>query len=839
MKKLISLLLALAMMFSLAMPAMAVEITGDTQKDVYATFTPEIAISDIVFTGDTVEYDAVTNTYTVYIPFTTSGYSEVTATMEISGTNLKYYQDAENVFLKSIINSAGLEQTVEILLKNFADVEYQDGKVVAPSEVNFAFDGISAKFSFSNDEGKTYSDEITVDYKVAWPVLIEGETKNGTVTVDDEFIGEGDIVNLIVTPDEGYELGELIVKDNINNEPVDVTDNTFEMPYGGVNITATFKEAVVSYVVYCGMTANGYVDISHGIATAGETVTVEVYPSENYELDTLTVTDADYNDVTVTKVEGKENTYTFTMPASDVSVMPTFKKIEYTITIDENIANGTVTADRETAAYGDTVTLTVEADAKYELDTLTVTYGDGNAVTVNNDNTFTMPASAVTVTAAFKALPVSSAAISWGSLEFVYTDGENGSKDGYWSCAAGADKITVENTGDTALNASVAYNKEPAYAEISGSFDKTSADLNPAAAETFTLTVSGEPRQAIPAGTKVGTVTVTIEKAEDVPTPPASDEIAITGVALGGDCVTLNGTTYTITAPAGESVVWAAVTVSGTNLKKIVDENLSNHSVYLLQNGTPTTGVEVCFAYTYNENDGSLFYGKAIAVIPKFAGKTYDLVYSNDNDMTWTDTGYDVVVVVEEAPNPPAADEGITTAAELKSALEAGGEVKLGSDITLEEYVGIENATALDLNGKTITLQGDGYLSVYEATLSVKNGTIQTNTGSALECRYNSILTMDQCTLQSPDYYALYLIGSTAVITNSTLSGGVAVQYAYTPSVLTAVTNVTITDNDYENGLSVGTGCSATVGFDPTSILTPYYNKGTVTDNGDGTWTVA
>ena len=327
MKKLISLLLTLAMMFSLAMPAMAVETTGDTQKDVYATFTPEIAISDIVFTGDTVEYDAVTNTYTVYIPFTTSGYSEVTATMEISGTNLKYYQDAENVFLKSIINSAGLEQTVEILLKNFADVEYQDGKVVAPSEVNFAFDGISAKFSFSNDEGKTYSDEITVDYKVAWPVLIEGETENGTVTVDDEFIGEGDIVNLIVTPDEGYELGELIVKDNINNEPVDVTDNTFEMPYGGVNITATFKEDVEYYNVnvYLGVFAKGDVYVSHDMATAGETVTVEVYPSENYELDTLTVTDADYNDVTVTKVEGKENTYTFTMPASDVTIKVKFK----------------------------------------------------------------------------------------------------------------------------------------------------------------------------------------------------------------------------------------------------------------------------------------------------------------------------------------------------------------------------------------------------------------------------------------------------------------------------------------------------------------------------------
>ena len=47
MKKIISMLLALAMMFSLAMPAMAVEITGDTSKNVTATYNPVITIGDI------------------------------------------------------------------------------------------------------------------------------------------------------------------------------------------------------------------------------------------------------------------------------------------------------------------------------------------------------------------------------------------------------------------------------------------------------------------------------------------------------------------------------------------------------------------------------------------------------------------------------------------------------------------------------------------------------------------------------------------------------------------------------------------------------------------------
>ncbi|MFR6165486.1 MAG: InlB B-repeat-containing protein [Subdoligranulum sp.] len=54
---------------------------------------------------------------------------------------------------------------------------------------------------------------------------------------------------------------------------------------------------------------------------------------------------------------------TFKMPAADVKVTAEYveKKPEaYTVTV--KVTNGTVTADKETAAAGDTVTLTVEAD---------------------------------------------------------------------------------------------------------------------------------------------------------------------------------------------------------------------------------------------------------------------------------------------------------------------------------------------------------------------------------------------------------------------------------------------------------------------------------------------
>ncbi len=82
-------------------------------------------------------------------------------------------------------------------------------------------------------------------------------------------------------------------------------------------------------------------------------------------------------------------------------VIPTLAT--YTVTIRE-CDHGTVTAEPVEAAEDTVVTLTVTPEQDYVLDTLAVTDEGGGAVTVNN-NQFTMPASNVTVTAAFKKAP--------------------------------------------------------------------------------------------------------------------------------------------------------------------------------------------------------------------------------------------------------------------------------------------------------------------------------------------------------------------------------------------------------------------------------------------------
>lgn len=91
----------------------------------------------------------------------------------------------------------------------------------------------------------------------------------------------------------------------------------------------------------------------------------------------------------------------------------------YSITLPESFEYGSVTCDKESAAEGETVTLTVTPDENYELESLTVTTVDGNEPSgapmlaprranvdynagENGTYTFLMPAAPVTVNATFK-----------------------------------------------------------------------------------------------------------------------------------------------------------------------------------------------------------------------------------------------------------------------------------------------------------------------------------------------------------------------------------------------------------------------------------------------------
>lgn len=83
---------------------------------------------------------------------------------------------------------------------------------------------------------------------------------------------------------------------------------------GGSSAPTTFENTVAD-------STHGSVSINKNNARAGEIVTINVNPDQGYTLETITVTDRNGKNIPVTAEDGK---YTFTMPASKVTIEATF-----------------------------------------------------------------------------------------------------------------------------------------------------------------------------------------------------------------------------------------------------------------------------------------------------------------------------------------------------------------------------------------------------------------------------------------------------------------------------------------------------------------------------------
>ncbi|MDY4232194.1 MAG: hypothetical protein SOX66_00125 [Gemmiger qucibialis] len=274
---------------------------------------------------------------------------------------------------------------------------------------------------------------VTKNAKTYAVKVADGVT-NGKLEITDpkadlDKVTAGTTITVVATPKDGYTLtADGVVVTYGDNQTLKATPDTekantytFAMPAGDATVSAAFEEVKKYNVTVAGTVENGTVGVEPKTAAAKDVVTVTVTPNTNFKYTDgslkATYTDGgtkkEINDFKA--VDGKENTYTFEMPAADVTVSAAFEPVKvetYSVTINPS-DNGTVTADKTAdLKAGDTVTLTVTpADDMYKLAQLAekglvIKAGESTDVTYTagekpNTYTFEMPAADVTVTAKF------------------------------------------------------------------------------------------------------------------------------------------------------------------------------------------------------------------------------------------------------------------------------------------------------------------------------------------------------------------------------------------------------------------------------------------------------
>lgn len=235
-----------------------------------------------------------------------------------------------------------------------------------------------------------YAKFVAVDYTVTYPE----DTDAFTITDKSATTAHvGDKITFKVSAKTGYEIKSVTA----DNATVTNEDGTYTFTMPAKNVSITVNASLVQYeIAKTGSDELTYKVGDDTVTTAamGQKVTVSATKT-GYTLTSISVVDENGEAVEV-------DDFTFTMPASKVTVTPTFTANNHNIAYDDTVT-GLESVDVKTSAdFGDTVSVTVTAKSGYTVTGITVkkTNGDGTVVVTTEADKyqFTMPDYDVTIT---------------------------------------------------------------------------------------------------------------------------------------------------------------------------------------------------------------------------------------------------------------------------------------------------------------------------------------------------------------------------------------------------------------------------------------------------------
>lgn len=286
---------------------------------------------------------------------------------------------------------------------NSITVTDENGNTVPHSYVDtnkYAFDMPDSNVTITGEFVRVYS--VTV-----------GETANGMIMREPETAAYGELVNVAVRADNGYELEKLTVDGEAVTDGVTMGDYAFSMPAHDVNITVTFKLSDGYHLISVAPATGGTLTVIDGdgvpvdVAKSGTKLYVAVSSDEAYLLDGNVTCTA--NGTTTDPEADLSGTYMFTMPDADVTIGTKFTK-GYKVTLNptsgafDNIALENAQVDSRgtiVAKAGDPMKLTLACNDDYRVKSVTAAQADGTSVTLTLSDgpyTFVMPEADITIT---------------------------------------------------------------------------------------------------------------------------------------------------------------------------------------------------------------------------------------------------------------------------------------------------------------------------------------------------------------------------------------------------------------------------------------------------------
>ena len=335
-----------------------------------------LSTSDRVYSGSVTFNASGWTTITLSTPFVYNGTSNLIVGMD---DNTGSYVSSSSNSPKFYVYSTSANRALRIYNDNTnynpaSPSSYSGSYVTSNNQIMFAMNG-----SGGGTQVNTYTITATAS-----------PTAGGTVTGAGTY-DEGATVTLSATAATGYTFS----KWTKNGTQVSTSATYSFTATADAAYVAVFTQNTYAISASASPTAGGTVT-GAGTYTYGSTCTLSATANSGYTFTNWTKNGSQVS---------TNATYSFTVTGA-ASYVANFTQQQTTTYYDVTVAevpNGTVTANKGTAAAGETVTLTVTPNSNCNFYTWVVyKTGDVNTTVTVNNNSFTMPAYDVTVVAVIK-----------------------------------------------------------------------------------------------------------------------------------------------------------------------------------------------------------------------------------------------------------------------------------------------------------------------------------------------------------------------------------------------------------------------------------------------------